>query len=230
MEEHEFLVAIYEFLLRHFNLDELRTLCFRVGVDYDSVESDGKAGKARELILYMKRRDQLLEFTREIQSMRPDIPLPTPSHVIETETSATQSTDVTTADASRIAQDVANRLALLLKSPGDSDLRNDQVEWSKEIYELVLFFSELENNDYLTHTFKRFEEHPEKRRTVFRDILQEALEESPVFLRAFFNLLKERDPDKHGRIVFKTDVSGGTVGQIINVDRLEGGLNINNDQ
>jgi Effector-associated domain 7/Effector-associated domain 11 len=48
-----------EFIVRHFDSEELRTLCHDVDVDYDSLRGEGKAGKARELVLFMERRDRL---------------------------------------------------------------------------------------------------------------------------------------------------------------------------
>ena len=43
-----------------FNREELRTACFTLGVDYESLEGEGKASVARELIMYLERRDVLM--------------------------------------------------------------------------------------------------------------------------------------------------------------------------
>ncbi|UCC52031.1 MAG: hypothetical protein JSV68_23490 [Anaerolineaceae bacterium] len=136
MNDDKSVVELYDLLLKHFSLDELRTLCFRLGVDFDSVEGNGKAGKARELVLFMKRQDRLLDLVEEIQLTRPDVQITAPYDTNESSTSATQATEVTTADVTRKAE-----------------------------------------------------------------------EES--------------------KAVFKTEISGGEVGQVINIDKLEGGLNIN---
>jgi Effector-associated domain 7 len=40
-----------------FNDSELRTLCFNLGVDYDVLQGSGKSDKARELIIYLDRRN-----------------------------------------------------------------------------------------------------------------------------------------------------------------------------
>ena len=227
MEGQRLTVVLFEHLLRRFSLEELRTLCFRVGIEYDSVKGEGKAAKARELILYMKRREQLLDLSREIQQMRPDIRIPAASNSVETEAPSPSPPDRTTDEFSHTAQAVAHEVARLLEPVTASDLPNAKVERSKEIYELILLFCEDQNSDYLSQTFKHFEEDPEKRLSVFRAVLSESLQESPIFLQAFVKLLKKRNGDEDSRTVFKTDVSGGEVGQVINVDRLEGGLNIN---
>lgn len=58
-----------------FNEEELRTLTFDMGIDYDSLPARGKAGRARELIAYMERRDRLSELVEYIERERPDINL-----------------------------------------------------------------------------------------------------------------------------------------------------------
>jgi hypothetical protein len=55
---------------KHFNEDELRSLCFDLGVDYEDLQAQGKAGKARELILYQEQRgdsDRLIDRCRELR-------------------------------------------------------------------------------------------------------------------------------------------------------------------
>jgi hypothetical protein len=227
MSDDKTVVALYELLLRHFSLDELRTLCFRLGVDFDSVEGNGKAGKARELVLLMKRQDRLLDLIEEIQLMRPNVQFAVPHDKSGSSTPVSQATDITMADVFRTAEDVTRLLTPFLKSTADVNLQNDQMKLSEQIYELILLFSQLENNDYLTQTLRRFQENPEKRQAVFQTTLMETLEESPVFLQTLADLVKAHEGDEESRPVFKTEISGGEVGQVINIDKLEGGLNIN---
>jgi hypothetical protein len=106
MAEQKAPVALYELLLQRFSLDELRTLCFRMGVDYDSIESDGKAGKARELVLYMIRRGQLIELRQEIEKMRPDIQMAAALDAAEASTS--QPTGETTTGAPQFVTNVTD--------------------------------------------------------------------------------------------------------------------------
>ena len=57
----------------HFNLEELKTLCFGLGVDYENLAGETKEGKARELILHMKRNGRLPELNAHIQQKRPQL-------------------------------------------------------------------------------------------------------------------------------------------------------------
>jgi hypothetical protein len=57
----------------HFDLEELRTLCFAVGVDFDDLRGEGKTAKARELILRMQKYRQLENLIQKIKELRPDI-------------------------------------------------------------------------------------------------------------------------------------------------------------
>jgi len=61
---------LHELIDRHFDLEELRTLCFRVGVDYDSLRGEGKAAKIRELILYLQRQGGLERLVAEARRRR----------------------------------------------------------------------------------------------------------------------------------------------------------------
>ena len=46
--------AVRQTLVKLYDLEELRTLCMDLNVDYDSLRGEGKAAKARELVLYME--------------------------------------------------------------------------------------------------------------------------------------------------------------------------------
>lgn len=52
--------AIYlEILENMFSEDELRTLCFSMGVDYENLPASSKPGKARELLIRVERDGRL---------------------------------------------------------------------------------------------------------------------------------------------------------------------------
>lgn len=118
------IVKINEFIMNHFNQDELNTLSFQMGIDFENITGDSKESKAREFVLHLARRNRLAELEEMIQGMRPGIPL---DHIMVEETD---------------------------EQPSAAD---------------------------------------------------------------------------KSKSTFKTDVSGGQVGQIINIDKLEGGLNINRE-
>lgn len=62
-------------LVERFDLEELRTACFDLGVDYDTLPGEGKDAKARELVLWLSRRNRLDQLAEYIRQHRPDIRL-----------------------------------------------------------------------------------------------------------------------------------------------------------
>jgi hypothetical protein len=60
-------------LVERFSLEELRTLCFDLSIDYDALGGEGKEARARELIAHLQRRNQLDRLTSYIRQHRPDI-------------------------------------------------------------------------------------------------------------------------------------------------------------
>jgi formylglycine-generating enzyme required for sulfatase activity len=66
------LVRLREILVARFNNDELRTLCFDLGIDYDNLGGEGKAGKARELVAFLERRGGTADLIALGQRLRPD--------------------------------------------------------------------------------------------------------------------------------------------------------------
>ena len=68
------LTQLLQTLVGRFDLEELRTLCFDLDVDFDNLRGESKAGKARELVLYMKRHQQLDRLAARVEELRPDVP------------------------------------------------------------------------------------------------------------------------------------------------------------
>jgi len=63
---------LYQALVAHFDLEELRTLCFKLGVGYDDLRGEGREAKARELVRYMSRRTGgLAQLRAAIRAGRP---------------------------------------------------------------------------------------------------------------------------------------------------------------
>jgi hypothetical protein len=60
----------------HFNNEELRTLCFDLEVDYESLGGEGKMGKIRELIAHMKRFHRIEELLKYLRTERPNVSWP----------------------------------------------------------------------------------------------------------------------------------------------------------
>lgn len=60
----------------HFNLDEFRTLCFELSVNYDNLPGEGLAAKSRELVTFMERAGQIPELLAALLEKRPNVPWP----------------------------------------------------------------------------------------------------------------------------------------------------------
>ncbi|MBP6016163.1 MAG: toll/interleukin-1 receptor domain-containing protein [Candidatus Promineofilum sp.] len=63
---------LHQFLIDHFSLDELKTLCFNLGIEFDDLGGDGRAGKARELVLVMQRRLRVDHLIAHLSQARPE--------------------------------------------------------------------------------------------------------------------------------------------------------------
>ncbi len=70
------LTKLHSLLVEHFDLDELRTLCFDLGVDYDELRGEVKSTKARELITVMLRHNRVAELAGKLQVLRPNVDWP----------------------------------------------------------------------------------------------------------------------------------------------------------
>lgn len=60
-------------LTQSFDEEELRTLCFDLGVDYDGLRGDGKDAKVRELVSYFSRRNEIDKLIQVIFKRQPDM-------------------------------------------------------------------------------------------------------------------------------------------------------------
>jgi hypothetical protein len=54
-----------------FSVGELRVLCVDLGVDYDDLPGEGKAAKAGDLMLYLRRRGRLAALATQVDRLRP---------------------------------------------------------------------------------------------------------------------------------------------------------------
>lgn len=59
-----------------YSLSELRDLCFELDIDYDDLGGEGQSAKARELVLYAKRRDLLAALVACVMRDRPHLLAP----------------------------------------------------------------------------------------------------------------------------------------------------------
>ena len=65
------LVDLRHNLLTHFSEDELRTLCFDLGVDFEALSGENKDGKVRELVAFLERRGRIPELIATCRELRP---------------------------------------------------------------------------------------------------------------------------------------------------------------
>ncbi|MCA9965127.1 MAG: AAA-like domain-containing protein [Anaerolineales bacterium] len=68
-----YLNKLHQNLVNAFSQDELRTLCFQLGVEYDDLAGEGRIAKVRELIMNLQRRKQLDELITLCVGERPKI-------------------------------------------------------------------------------------------------------------------------------------------------------------
>lgn len=61
-------------LMTSYSFEELKTVCFGLGLDFDNLPGDGKEAKARELLLYLKRRNMLPALIEYCSHDRPSFP------------------------------------------------------------------------------------------------------------------------------------------------------------
>jgi len=70
------LTNLHELLIEYFSLEELRTLCFDLGLDYDELCGEIKSARARDLITVMLRRNRLADLAAGVQVLRPNVDWP----------------------------------------------------------------------------------------------------------------------------------------------------------
>jgi hypothetical protein len=71
---HQQLTRLFELIHGRFDLSELRTFCFYLGVDFENLPGGTKADKARELVQHLHRRDRIISLLQTGRQLRPDVP------------------------------------------------------------------------------------------------------------------------------------------------------------
>ena len=67
----EYVTQLRQILVEYFDEGELKTLCFDLGIDYESLPGAGKANKARDLVAYVQRHGRLQELILKGKVERP---------------------------------------------------------------------------------------------------------------------------------------------------------------
>jgi adenylate cyclase len=61
-------------LADYFSEEELRTLCFDMGLDYADLPAQGKVNKARDLVAHLERINRVPELIAKCRQLRPNVP------------------------------------------------------------------------------------------------------------------------------------------------------------
>jgi HEAT repeat protein len=73
LQSQEYLSQLRQNLTKYFNEDELRTVCFDMKISYDDLPGEGLTGKARELVAFLQRRNQIAQLVEICSVQRPHI-------------------------------------------------------------------------------------------------------------------------------------------------------------
>lgn len=71
--DQKLLIQLREFFTGYFSEEELRTFCFDQEIDYNDLQAEGKANKARELVAYYARRGRIRELKELARLSRPGV-------------------------------------------------------------------------------------------------------------------------------------------------------------
>ena len=66
-------VKLLHILTTRCSAEDLRTLCFVLGVNHEVLPGTGKAARARELVAHFDRRQDLDSLVAALRSLRPDL-------------------------------------------------------------------------------------------------------------------------------------------------------------
>lgn len=76
MNSAAYLTTLHRLLNGYFSLEEIRTLCFNLHIDYESVPGEEKQSRIRELLLGLGRRSRLTDLIPLLQQERPLVDWP----------------------------------------------------------------------------------------------------------------------------------------------------------
>jgi hypothetical protein len=62
-----------ENLMDSFSLEEVQSLCFDLGIEFDDLEGRRKTNKVESLLSYMERRDRIPDLVRVCSQKRPNV-------------------------------------------------------------------------------------------------------------------------------------------------------------
>ena len=66
---------LYAVMQTRCTLEDLQSLCFMLGIDWEQIDGDSRPAKARHLITFFENRDELDRLAYTLQKQRPDLEL-----------------------------------------------------------------------------------------------------------------------------------------------------------
>lgn len=66
-------IGLVKKISERFSEEEIRTLCFEMGVEYDDLRGEGRAAKARELVKWCDYRNRIDDLSLKCFTARPDV-------------------------------------------------------------------------------------------------------------------------------------------------------------
>ncbi len=87
------LTELRDFITKYFDYNELRDLCFDLGIDHENLPGESKSAKARELVAYCQRRNRLDELEATCRRLRPHAFEDNPAPSAESTPAAPKTTD-----------------------------------------------------------------------------------------------------------------------------------------
>ena len=81
--DRAYVTELLKILVRRFSFDELRMVCFELGIDDENLPNYAKSAFAREMLRSLEQRHQLEGLVRYLQRERADILLPETREVAE---------------------------------------------------------------------------------------------------------------------------------------------------
>lgn len=182
---------LHQQLAISFNEGELRTLCITIDVDYDDLLGQGKSDKVRELILYLRRRQEMDRLLEMLNESRPNINW---SELI---------------DVSQVAARSVAQLTTFLADKNQSE--------GKQVYEAIQKRLE-QDKEATAYVWQRFLAAPQKRQATMREFLEEILEIDPKFAELLHQLVQVNDAEISKKV--EINIYGGQIGQMINAENI----------
>ena len=106
------LISLRKLLIEQFDLEELRLLCFDLGLDYEDLAGGTKSTKMQDLVTYLQRRGELQRLIDEASGQRPNAAWPDFSPT-------TEESDVATDTGADIYTDAKSGLEMIRIPAGE---------------------------------------------------------------------------------------------------------------